>query len=240
MTTKTTRLWTRATTRRAGDVEDGHRHEQGDGEDLHPGGVVAGERRAGVAPEREGDHRRDDAVRDVGQPGDDRRDVAVAEALVDVLEQATGGRELGTELGERVALQRGDAAGEQERQPDRRPGDLAGGAEQREDPGADHRGDADEGRLLGADVALGAGPRPSGARLRPPGPRPAARSARHARASPRANTTSAMIAATKRMATTQRNGPSMPVSSLRSGRARPGRSCSARRRGPCRARSPRS
>ena len=83
---------------RAGDVQDGHRHEQGDGEDLHPGGVVAGERRAGVAPEREGDHRRDDAVRDVGQPGDDRRDVAVAEALVDVLEQAAGGRELGTEL----------------------------------------------------------------------------------------------------------------------------------------------
>ena len=32
---------------RAGDVEDGHRHEQRDGEDLHPRGVVACERRAG-------------------------------------------------------------------------------------------------------------------------------------------------------------------------------------------------
>ena len=147
MTTKTTTLWTRATIVGAGDVEGRHHHEQGDREDLDRDRVVAGERGAGVAPEGQGDHRGDDAVRDVDEPGDDRRDVAVAEAAVDVLEQAAGRRVARTELPERVALQRGDAAGEQERQPDGRPGDLAGRAEQREDPGADHRGDADERRL---------------------------------------------------------------------------------------------
>ena len=78
------------------------------------------------------------------QPGDDAGEVAVAEAAHDVLEQSARRRVAGAELRERVALQPGDRAGDHEREPDRRARDLAGGAEQREDAGADHRADADE------------------------------------------------------------------------------------------------
>ena len=241
MTTKTTTPWTRATMFEPATLRPVITSEQGDREGLDRDRVAAGERRAGIAPEGQGDHRRHDAVGDVHEPGHDRRDVAVAEPAVDVLEQAAGRWVARPELAERVALQGGDATGQQERQPDGRPGDLAGRAEQREDPGADHRGDADGRGLAGADVlAGGARPRSSGCA---PTIRIAAgrrRRARRAPASPRANAISPMMAATTRMATTQRSGPSMPAASLRSGRARPGRSCSARRPDPCRARSRRS
>ena len=76
-------------------------------------------------------------------------------ATVDVLEQAASRREDGPELAEGVPLQRRDDAGKDERQPDGRPGNLAGGAEEREDPGAHHGADADERRLARADVASG-------------------------------------------------------------------------------------
>ena len=82
-------------------------------------------------------------------------DVPVAEPAHDVLEQAAGRRVPGAELGERVALQPGDGTGEEERQPDRGAGHLAGGAEQGEDPGADHRADADERRLADAERSGG-------------------------------------------------------------------------------------
>ncbi len=75
------------------------------------------------------------------------------EALVDVFEQPAGARVPGTELGERIPLERRDATGQQEGQPHGRTGDLTGGTQQREDPGPDHRPDPDEGRLSGADVA---------------------------------------------------------------------------------------
>ena len=84
----------------------------------------------------------------------------VAESPDDVLEQAAGRRVARPELGERVALQRGDAAGEQEREPDGRAGDLAGRAEQREDAGADHGADADERGLPDADETPGRRRRP--------------------------------------------------------------------------------
>src|SRR4029077_16275112 len=75
---------------------------------------------------------------------DDAGEVAVTEAPRDVLEQAAGRRVAGPELGERVALQSGDTAGEKERQPDGRSGHLSCGAEQGKDPGADHGADPDE------------------------------------------------------------------------------------------------
>ena len=152
MTTNTTMLWTRATSDEPATLSPVMATQQQDREGLDRSRVAVGEGRARVAPEGQRDHRGDDPVRDVDEPGDDGGDVAFAEAAIDVLEQATGGREAGAELGERVALQRGDRAGEQERQPDGRTGDLAGRAEQREDPGADHRGHADERGLERADA----------------------------------------------------------------------------------------
>ena len=106
--------------------------------------LAVGHRRAGVAAEGHRDHARHDGVGREDQPGDDPGGVPVAEAPDDVLEEPARRRVAGAELGERVALQAGDRAGDQERDPDRRAGHLAGRAEQGEDPGADHRADADE------------------------------------------------------------------------------------------------
>ena len=78
-----------------------------------------------------------------------------AEPTHDVLEQATGRRVPGTELGERVALQGGDRTGEQERQPNSGTRHLASRAEQGEDPGADHRANPDERRLPDAERSGG-------------------------------------------------------------------------------------
>ncbi len=77
----------------------------------------------------------------------------VAESLAHVLEHAAGGRVPGAELGERVALEHGDRAGEEERDPHRGAGDLAGRAEQGEDAGSDHGAHTDERGL--AHVQLG-------------------------------------------------------------------------------------
>ena len=114
---------------------------------LHPCCAAVGDGFARVAAERHGDHRGDDRVGGEEQPRDDSREVAVPEALADVFEQSSGRREPRAELGERVALQHRDDARDQERQPDGRAGDLTGRAEEGEDPGADHRADADEGGL---------------------------------------------------------------------------------------------
>ena len=132
---------------RSDDVEQAHDDDDEHREALHPRGAAVGDGFARVAAERHGDHRGDDRVRRQEQPRDDAREVAVAEALADVFEQSACRREPRAELGERVALQHRDDARDHERQPDGRAGDLAGRAEEREDPGADHRADADERRL---------------------------------------------------------------------------------------------
>ena len=84
------------------------------------------------------------ALVDVGQPCGDAGEVALAESAAEVFEQPRGRGVAGAELGERVALQPGDRAGDEEGQPHRGAGHLPGRAEQREDAGADHGADADE------------------------------------------------------------------------------------------------
>ena len=54
-----------ATTRRAERRSRGHRDDDADREHLRPAALAVGERRARVAPERDGDHRGDDGVRGV-------------------------------------------------------------------------------------------------------------------------------------------------------------------------------
>ena len=136
---------------RPDDVDHRHRHHDQHGEGLGPRLSAIPHDRAGVAAEGHGDHAGDDGVGGEDQPGDDAGDVAVAEPADDVLEQATCRRVPGAELGEGVALQPGDGAGDEERQPHGRPGDLARCAEEGEDPRADHRADADERRLTHAE-----------------------------------------------------------------------------------------
>ena len=70
----------------------------------------------------------------------------------EVGDQAARGREAHAELDDGVAEQRGDDPGEQERQPDGGAGDRARLPEQREDAGADHRADAEEGGAADAHV----------------------------------------------------------------------------------------
>ena len=77
--------------------------------------------RARVAAERCRDHRRDDRSRHVEQPRHDAGDVPLPEPLREVGQHAAGRRVGGAELGERVALQPGDRARDEERQPHRRP-----------------------------------------------------------------------------------------------------------------------
>src|SRR4029077_18370509 len=74
-----------------------------------------------------------------------------------VLEQAAGRRVAGAQLRERIALQSRDGPGDQERQPYRRARYLAGRAQEREDPRADHRPDPDEGGLTHRQVPLRGG-----------------------------------------------------------------------------------
>ena len=64
-----------------------------------------------------------------------------------VLEESSGRRVRGAELGERVALEHRDPTGDEERHPHRRTCNLAGRAQEREDPGADHGADTDERSL---------------------------------------------------------------------------------------------
>ena len=104
------------------------------------------EQRRRVAPERDGDHRADDHDRgEVPQPGGDPDEPSVAEPLDQVRDDPARRGEADAHLDDRVAEQRGDDPGEEEREPDGRARDRAGLAEQREDAGPDHGADAEEG-----------------------------------------------------------------------------------------------
>ena len=131
---------------------------------IHASSPV-GERRAGVAAERHRDHPGDDRVGGEDQPREHAGDVAIAEPAHHVLEQTAGRGVLRPELGEGIPLEPGDGAGEEERQPDRRAGDLPGRTEQGEDARADHRADADERSLANA-VRPRSAPRLDGGRSR--------------------------------------------------------------------------
>ena len=118
-----------------------------DGEDLGPGGVTVSEQGAGVATEG-------DATIAVMMNWDPKAsqpvitgEVTIAEAASDVLDHPGAGGELRAHPPERVSLQGRDQTGQQERDPDRGPGDAAGRPQQGEDPRADHRPHTDEGRL---------------------------------------------------------------------------------------------
>ena len=106
-----------------------------------------------VAPERDGDHRADDHDRgEVAQPGGDPDEPSVAEPLDQVRDDPARRREADAHLDDGVAEQRGDDPGEEEREPDGRPRDRSGLAEQREDAGADHGADAEEGGAADAQA----------------------------------------------------------------------------------------
>jgi hypothetical protein len=146
MTTTTTTVWTLATACGTEDVEGRHHDDDEYGEGFDPVGVV-GDGGARIAAEGHRDHRSDDRVDGEEQPRDDPGEVALAPPPDDVLEESSRRGVAGTELGERVPLQDGDATRDEERDPDRRAGNFTGGAEQREDPCSHHRADPDEGRL---------------------------------------------------------------------------------------------
>ena len=116
-----------------------------------------------VAPERDRDHRADDHDRgEVAQPGGDPDEAPIAEPLHQVRDQAARRREADAHLHDRVAEQRGDDPGEEEREPDRGSGDGSGLAEQGEDAGPDHRADAEEGGAADAQVRARASSAPAG------------------------------------------------------------------------------
>ena len=131
----------------ADQIDPDHRENDYRGEDVVPAGrgVVPYEERGRVASEGDRHHRADDHDRrEVAEPGRDPDQPPVSEALEEVRDQATRGRIADAQLDDVVAEQRCDDAGEQKREPDRRPGDGSGLAEQREDARADHRADAEE------------------------------------------------------------------------------------------------
>ena len=70
-----------------------------------------------------------------------------------VRDQAARRRVADAELDDRVAEQRGDDPSEEEREPDGGARDAARLAEQREDAGADHRADAEEGGAADGQTA---------------------------------------------------------------------------------------
>jgi len=134
------------------DVHAGHHDDDQRRKNLRPHLVLAGDRGAGVAAERDRHHRRHDGVHKVDQPRGGPGEMTVAEPLGDVLQQAAGARIPRAELGEGVALQDGDRPGKEERQPHRRARYRAGRAQEREDPRAHHRPDADERGLAHVEV----------------------------------------------------------------------------------------
>lgn len=142
---------------RPDDVHRRHHDDDQRREDFGPGGVLARERGAGVATERDRHHRGHDGVGRVGQPRGDPGEMAVAEPLGHVFEQAAGRRIAGAEFRERIALQERDGPGEQEGQPHRRPGHRPGRAEQGEDSRTDHAADTDECGLLDGQVLVRGG-----------------------------------------------------------------------------------
>ena len=133
---------------RADQADRRHRDHDDRGEDVVPGGpgVVADEERGRIAPEGDGDHRADDHDRrEVPEPGRDPDQASVPEPLEQIRDQPARGRVAHAELDDVVAEQGCDDSGEQEREPDGGSRDRARLAEQREDAGADHRADAEEG-----------------------------------------------------------------------------------------------
>src|SRR5215467_931437 len=93
------------------DVHAGHHDDDQRRKNLRPHLVLAGDRGAGVAAERDRHHRRHDGVHKVDQPRGGPGEMTVAEPLGDVLQQAAGARIPRAELGEGVALQDGDRPG---------------------------------------------------------------------------------------------------------------------------------
>ena len=132
----------------ADDVDARHREHDQRREHVVPARrrALTDEEGRGVAPERDGDHRADDHDRgEVAQPGGDPDEPSVAEPLDQVRDDPARRGEADAHLDDGVAEQRGDDPGEEEREPDGRPRDRSGLAEQREDAGADHGADAEEG-----------------------------------------------------------------------------------------------
>ena len=105
---------------------------------------VAEDRIAGVAAEGDRDHRGDDRVHRQQHPRQHPGEVPFAPAAHDVLEEATGRGVPRPQLGEGVALEHRDDAGEHEGDPDGSTGHLPGRAQQCEDAGPDHGADPDE------------------------------------------------------------------------------------------------
>ena len=133
---------------RADQVDPQHPEHDGRREHVVPAarGVVADEKRGGIAAERDRHHRaHDHDGREVAQPRRDSDEAAVSEPLGEVRDQAARGREAHAELDDGVAEQAGDDPGEQERQPHGGARDRTRLAEQREDARADHRADTEEG-----------------------------------------------------------------------------------------------
>ena len=123
-------------------------------------GVVADEERRGIAPEGDRDHRADDHDRgEVAEPRGDADQAPVPEPLDQVGDEAARRRVAHAELDDGVAEQRGDDPGEEEGEPDGGPRNRAGLAEQREDAGADHRADAEEGCAANGHVRPRSGAR---------------------------------------------------------------------------------
>ena len=140
---------------------------------LIPQRCHAGGHGAGVAAERDGDHGGDDGVGAIGQPGDDAREMPVAESLGDIFEYSSCRWIASTEFGEGITLQPRDPAGEQERDPDRRTCNLTGRTQEGEDARTYHRADADESGLPHRQVLLrrcGTGRRSRPSALCPPSP----------------------------------------------------------------------
>ena len=138
---------------RAQDVQRGHHEQHEDAEGLDPA-RVAEDRVAGVAAEGDRDHRGDDRVHREQHPREHPGEVSFAPAADDVLEEAARRGVPRPQLGEGVALEHRDDAGEHEGDPDGGARHLPGRAQQREDAGSHHRTDPDE-----RGVAHGQGPR---------------------------------------------------------------------------------
>src|SRR4029077_15693292 len=95
-------------------------------------------------------HRADDPERAKGaEPRGDSDETSVSKPLHQVGDEPPRGWVTDAELDDRVAEERRDDAGKEKRKPDRGTRDRACLAEQREDAGADHGTDAEEGAAAG-------------------------------------------------------------------------------------------
>ena len=146
---------------RSDDAQERRDQHQGGGEELGPQGrvVVPDDDGAAVLPERDGDHGPHDHDRgEVAEPGSDAHEPSVAEALDQVGDQPTRGRVVGPHFRHCVPERERHQPGRQERDPDGRSRDRARLAEQGEDPGTDHRADAQEDRTAQRDLLRRAEP----------------------------------------------------------------------------------